>query len=571
VTGRRIRRGLAVLAVVGLVGGGYAAYAASGDGASYRTATATVGDVERTLALAGTIEPSGRADLQFGTSGTVAAVPVAEGDRVRAGQVLARLDRTSLSTAVTKARAQLTAAQAQLETDEDAQADTVGSAVDTSSGDESQQPAQQSTPSSQPTQQPSPSSKPDPVLAELAKQQKAVTTAQSAASAAITAARTALTAQTNACQDAYAEPSADPTTNPSADPTTNPSADPTTTPTEKADPADEACATALTAVQTAQDTVAGAQDDLQGALTDLADTLTTALRKLNESQPKSAGQSAGPSSSAPSAAPTTRTPTATTSTPTTPSASSQGQGQGQSQTVTAATLARDQASIDQARAELVAAKQSLRAATVRAPHAGRVASISAVVGASVSAGDAAATVIAPGLTTVELAVTDTQVRQLKVGQTADATPAGARSALTGKVTAIGAVPDTSSGGTTYAVTVTLDQRDLGLPSGVTASVAVVVGTAKDVVTVPASAVRSGSVTVLDGETATRNRVTTGVVGTSLIEVTAGLTAGDRVVLADLGAAVPTSGSTTNGRTGGFGQGFGGGTGGPGDGQRSFSR
>ena len=101
-TGRRIRSGIALLAVIGLVGGGYAAYAASGDDASYRTAVATVGDVEQTLALAGTVEPSGRADLQFSTSGTVAAVPVAEGDRVKAGQVLARLDRTSLTTAVSR-------------------------------------------------------------------------------------------------------------------------------------------------------------------------------------------------------------------------------------------------------------------------------------------------------------------------------------------------------------------------------------------------------------------------------------------------------------------------------------
>ena len=190
-----------------------------------------------------------------------------------------------------------------------------------------------------------------------------------------------------------------------------------------------------------------------------------------------------------------------------------------------------------------------------------------------SAGDAAATVIAPGTTTVELDVTDTQVRQLKAGQEAGVRLAGAESTSTGTVTAIGAVPDTSSGSTTYPVTITLDERDLGLPSGVTAAVAVVVGTAKAVVTVPASAIRSGSVTVLDGDTTQRSRVTTGVVGTSLIEVTDGLAAGDRVVLADLTTAVPASDADTNQRTGGFGGGgFSGGAGGPGGGgPRSFSR
>ena len=71
--------------------------------------------------------------------------------------------------------------------------------------------------------------------------------------------------------------------------------------------------------------------------------------------------------------------------------------------------------------------------------------------------------------------------------------------------------------------------------------------------------------MLAGDTATRTRVTTGVVGTSRIEVTDGVEAGDKIVIADLTAAVPTSDSDTNQRTRGFGQGFGGGTGGLGGG------
>ena len=153
-------------------------------------------------------------------------------------------------------------------------------------------------------------------------------------------------------------------------------------------------------------------------------------------------------------------------------------------------------------------------------------------------------------------MTDTQVRQLKTGQAAEVTSAGAEHARAGTVTAIGAVPDTSSGSTTYPVTITLGRRNLDLPSGATASVAVVVGTATDVVIVPASAVRSGSVTVLDGGTATATRVTTGVVGGTRIEVADGVEAGDRVVIADLNADLPTSNLNTGG-TGGFGGGVGG--------------
>ena len=112
------RRGLAAAAVVAVVCSGYAAYAASADAPSYRTATATVGDVEQTLSLAGTVEPAGRADLSFATAGTVRSVAVRAGDRVRASAVLGTLDDTSLRTAVQQARSTLASARAQLQADE---------------------------------------------------------------------------------------------------------------------------------------------------------------------------------------------------------------------------------------------------------------------------------------------------------------------------------------------------------------------------------------------------------------------------------------------------------------------
>lgn len=69
-------------------------------------------------------------------------------------------------------------------------------------------------------------------------------------------------------------------------------------------------------------------------------------------------------------------------------------------------------------------------------------------------------------------------------------------------------------------------------------------------------------------------MTTGVVGSTTVEVTDGLAAGDVVVLADLDQALPTTDdSSTQRRTFGGGGGFGG-TGGPptdGGGPPSFSR
>ena len=116
------------LAVAGVVlAGSGTAYAVSGDDSStsYRTVPATKGDVEQVLSTSGTVDAARRSDLEFGTSGTVAHVKVAVGDAVKAGQVVATLDTDELDAAVTRARASLATAIAQLEADKDAQADAV--------------------------------------------------------------------------------------------------------------------------------------------------------------------------------------------------------------------------------------------------------------------------------------------------------------------------------------------------------------------------------------------------------------------------------------------------------------
>ncbi len=311
--------------MVGVVGAGYVAYAAAADAEpAYRTAVAAVGDVEQTMALTGSLQPADSADLELGTSGNVAAVAVEEGDRVKAGQVLLRLDRTALRATVRQANAQLTAARARLESDRDAQAAAVAEPAAT--------PDPTPTPAPTPTPTPEPEPEPDPVLAE---QQQAVIEAQSVASAALADARTALDAQVVAC----------------------------------ADPAAEECAAALAAVQAAQEAVAIAQDALQAALDALTKTLAAAAQPQPSQEPEPTQEAE---------APVQQQPVQESTVPTV--------------TITAADLARDQAEIDQARADLVAAQQALRAATVRAPHAGRIAGLAVAVGDRAATGD----VVAPG-------------------------------------------------------------------------------------------------------------------------------------------------------------------------------
>lgn len=551
--------------VLVVVGGGYAAYAENtGSATSYRTALVTTGDVEQTLALSGTLSPAGRGDLAFTTSGTVAAVRVSVGQHVKAGQLLARLDRTSLTAAVTRAESQLASAKARLASDEDAQASAAAaSSTATPSASASAHPSSRASARPSASAAPSavssgsPSGSDAALLSQIRQQQTAVTTGQTAASSALGDAKSALAAEQQACT---ATPS------PSASPTADQSGQAgQVSPSDDDSSADRsACDDAIDAVQRAQAEVDEAQTALQKALDALAETLSTAAGQTdkNPSQASSASSdNPAQGQSKPTAAASDSPSAASPSSPSSGSGASGGSGASDgsgSRTVTAATLASDQANIDSARADLVTAQQSLTGAALRAPHAGTVGEVDVAKGDAASAGTTAFVVLSPGATDVDLVVTSTQVAKLKVGQVAEVTPAGASKPLQGKVSRITPVPDSNGD---YPVTVTLDQDGLDLPAGGTAAVDVVVGEAAGVLTVPTSAVSNGSVAVLDGTTVTRTRVTVGVVGTTRTQISAGLKRGQQVVLADLDTAVPT-GEQNNG----FSRGLGGG----GLGSTSFS-
>jgi len=81
------------------------------------TALVSRGTIETVVELSGTIAPATSRELAFGTAGTVAQVAVRAGDRVRAGQLLARLESDALEAQVAAARASLASAEARLEAD----------------------------------------------------------------------------------------------------------------------------------------------------------------------------------------------------------------------------------------------------------------------------------------------------------------------------------------------------------------------------------------------------------------------------------------------------------------------
>jgi HlyD family secretion protein len=540
---KRIRWPALVVAGV-LVAGSSTAYAVTNDepAGSYRTVRATAGDVEQVLSTSGTIDAAQRADLEFGTSGTVARVKVALGDTVKAGQVIATLDKEALEAAVTKAKANLARAIAQLVSDENAQADTVADASSTSPSSD-QPKGTAATPSASLTtgSEPETDAATNAALTALKEQQQAVIEAQSAATAALAAAENALAAQNDACKDAYDE-----------QPTgaSEPGDDTTDDAAENAAADNAACSAALAEVQARQDDVSDAQDALAKALSHLATTLSNALSAISSQSGGSDTPSASstPSSSGDSPSKGSQTPSADSESPTSDGSDVQ------SGSSSAAKLAADQAAIEQARAELVAARQQLSRAVLRSTRSGTVRSLALAKGDEVSAGDVVAVVVGGRAVTVKAMVAESKIGQVKVGQPVRVSTPGESGTADGTVTAIGLVADSSSGTASYAVTVTVEDPTIALPSGSQALLEIVVATVADVVTVPLSAItRRGDrsfVQTWNGTTVSSRAVTVGTVGVREVEVTDGLSAGDEVVIADIDEDVTGASDTINDR-GGF--------------------
>lgn len=550
-TSTRLAVGVAVLVVA--AGGAAASYAAVNSGPSgYRTATVSRATVRQTLDLTGTLTPVADANVSFPISGTVATVNVKEGQQVADGQTLATLDTTTLRAQVTAARGTLATAQAKLASDEAAQA----------SGSTSTSSSTATTPSSTSTS--GTARAPSGAATGLAAAQRAVTTAQKKADTDLAAARRTLQAELNACpaltgpSTAGGSPSAAGTTSPDATPSTTATATPTPSPNgDTGTGAATSCTTAAQSVLNAQQQVSRDQQQ---------------VAQLEASLTRLVGAAATTAST---------TSTATTPAATSPTSTRSGTGSsGSSASVTAADLAADQAAIDAAQAELAVTEQNEEAATLAAPISGTVVAVNVAKGQAASTSTAAFRIVGSSGQQAALTVSDSHVRQLKVGLPATVTPDGTSTPLAAHVASVSVFGTTTSSGTvTYPVVVALDDAAAASTIGADATVQITVATARNVVAVPTSAIHhTGTLTtvttLLSGKPIT-TRITTGASGDDLTQVLSGLQVGEQVVLADLSASVPTSSTTsqitrrlTDGGApaGGFGTGgFGGGTGGFGPG------
>ncbi len=231
-----------------------------------------------------------------------------------------------------------------------------------------------------------------------------------------------------------------------------------------------------------------------------------------------------------------------------------------------------QVSVDQVNVDN--AQRALTNASLTAPIDGVVSAVNVVVGqttsstggnnsaASGSSTTHAISILTPGAYDVIGSVSDAQVGQIAAGQVARITPAGATEALTGKVSSVAAVATVSSGVATFGVTVTIDGNNPALHAGTSASVAIIVNQATEVLTIPTSALRGGTaVQVLVNGTPQTRIVTVGASDALRTQIMSGLNPGDEVITATVSSTVPTTNSGNGLFGGGGGRGnFGGGGG-----------
>lgn len=223
-----------------------------------------------------------------------------------------------------------------------------------------------------------------------------------------------------------------------------------------------------------------------------------------------------------------------------------GSGTSASATDTPAQLATDQASIDSDQAVLVRAQQELAAAELTSPIDGTVASVGLSVGQSVAAGssDAAITVVSTGAYESTASLTSSQVDGVAVGDAVELSVDGTDAALRGRVASMG--PPSASGSVyTFPVTVAIETPTGPMAAGSATRMTLRLARAASATVVPTSAVHTSAagasyVYLLHGGRETRQRVTVGLVGEVYTQITSGLAASDRVVLADPSQPVPAS-------------------------------
>lgn len=194
--------------------------------------------------------------------------------------------------------------------------------------------------------------------------------------------------------------------------------------------------------------------------------------------------------------------------------------------------------VEQARLSLENAQAALADAQITAPYDGLVTAVNLEAGEQATAGMPAVRVLDTSDYTVVVSVDEIDIVRLREGQLVfvelDAYP---NAELTGTVSSVSPVGLSVAGVTTYEVRVDLDETDVPIRDGMTATVEIVVSELTDVLLVPNWVVNFDRTTgqsyvnvVRDDGTIEQVEVELGVRGASMSEVRSGLREGDTVVV-----------------------------------------
>ena len=221
-------------------------------------------------------------------------------------------------------------------------------------------------------------------------------------------------------------------------------------------------------------------------------------------------------------------------------------------------IAASYASVLSQQANLESAQNNLANATLKAPSAGVVASVSSQVGEFVSGGGTANPfILLADLSGVALhgTIGEADVAKLQLGQVATLTVDAVGTArMTGKVSALDPLATIAQGVPVYGVDVLIDIPNPQIRPGMSGTAAIIIASRQNVLTVPNLAVRTANgrryVQLLKDGQPVDTEVSFGIGNETVTEVTSGLQEGDTVVLPQPRAAA--SGAAGGVRIGGGG-------------------
>ncbi len=207
--------------------------------------------------------------------------------------------------------------------------------------------------------------------------------------------------------------------------------------------------------------------------------------------------------------------------------------------------------IQSAKARIVADQATLSVGQLAAPFDGTITEVDVMVGDLVKPGDLGYQIDDVSSQYVDLQISEVDINKVQVGQPATLTFDGVPGKqYNGKVERIGLVGKVNAGAVDYIVSVKLTDADGEVRQGMTGSASIIVGEKKDVLLVPSIAIRTLNNQTVDirwGGQITPVVIQVGLASDTQTEIVSGdVKVGDMAVVSQAGSTLITPGQTSGG-------------------------